>query len=117
MSKVTLRTWATPLTIGAFVLMSVTGVLMFFHWTRGITAVAHEWGSWLFLVGVAGHIAVNLRPFKTHFNSAWGQFSVAEFVLVLAASFFSWGLVTGDHLKGPVEQALVDAPPCRLWRT
>ncbi|MNR38623.1 hypothetical protein D3C85_1567410 [compost metagenome] len=26
----TLRTWSTPLTIGSFILMAVTGVLMFF---------------------------------------------------------------------------------------
>lgn len=26
-----LRPWATPLTIGAFAIMSTTGLLMFFH--------------------------------------------------------------------------------------
>jgi len=43
----TLRTWATPLTISAFLLMSVTGVLMFFHIEGGLTTVAHQWCSWL----------------------------------------------------------------------
>ncbi len=37
-----LRRWATPLIIGAFLLMSVTGVLMFFEIDAGLTAVAHN---------------------------------------------------------------------------
>jgi hypothetical protein len=32
-----LRTCATPLTIGALLLMSATGVLMFFGWDRALT--------------------------------------------------------------------------------
>ena len=37
------REWATPLTIGAFGLMSVTGMLMFFHLDTGFNKLAHEW--------------------------------------------------------------------------
>jgi hypothetical protein len=80
-----LRTWATPLTIGAFFLMSATGVLMFFEWERGLTAVVHQWFSWLFLAGAGGHIAANVRPFKNHLKSRWGKASVAVFVVVLSA--------------------------------
>jgi hypothetical protein len=105
-----LRTWATPLTIGAFFLMSATGVLMFFEWERGLTAVVHQWFSWLFLAGACGHIAANVCPFKNHLKSSWGKASVAVFVVVLAASFFSWGIITGPQLVRPVEQALVNAP-------
>lgn len=39
---ISLRTWATPLTVGAFLLMAATGVLMFFGYDRGLTAVVHE---------------------------------------------------------------------------
>lgn len=109
-----LRTWATPVTIGAFFLTSATGVLMFFELERGLMTVAHQWLSWLLLAGVGGHIAVNIRPFKKHLKSRWGEASVAAFVVVLAASFFSWGLVTGPQLLRPVEQALVDAPMSAL---
>ena len=105
-----LRTWATPLTIGAFILMSATGVLMFFEWELGLTTVVHQWFSWLFLAGAGGHIAANARPFKNHLEARWGQASAAAFMAVLVASLFTWGIVTGPQLKRPIEQALVDAP-------
>lgn len=112
MPRITLRTWATRLTIGAFVLMAGTGIAMFFEWNHGLTTVVHQWFSWLFLAGAGGHIAANFRPLRNHLKSHWCQASVALFACVLAASFFSWGRITGPQLKGPIEQALVDAP---LW--
>jgi hypothetical protein len=47
MPKLALRTWATPLTMGAFLLMSTTGVLMFFKRNPGLITVVHEtsWGA------------------------------------------------------------------------
>ncbi|MDR0457631.1 MAG: DUF4405 domain-containing protein [Burkholderiaceae bacterium] len=105
-----LRTWATPLTIGSFILMSVSGVLMFFHWDTGLTAGAHQWCAWLFLLGAGSHVTANFRPFRNHLNSRWGRISIAAFATLLAASVFSWGLVTGSQLERPIVQALVDAP-------
>jgi hypothetical protein len=49
------REWVTPLMIGAFILVTATGVLMFFHLDRGFNKFAHEWLSGLLLVGVALH--------------------------------------------------------------
>lgn len=40
-----LRKWATPLTIGSFLLMGVTGILMFFHLDIGLNKLAHEWAG------------------------------------------------------------------------
>lgn len=112
--KIPLRTWATPLTISSFFLTSATGVLMFFELDRGIIPGVHEWFSWLFLVGAAGHTVVHIRAFKNHLRSHWGWASAATFTLVLAASFFSWGMTTGHRLQRPVEQALIDAPMSTL---
>ena len=112
MPKIPLRTWATPLTIGAFALMAGTGVVMFFEWNPGLTTVVHEWFSWIFLIGACGHIVANFRPLKNHLKSRWGKAGITLFLCVLAASFFSWGKITGPQLKRPIEQALVDAP---LW--
>lgn len=80
--------WATPLTIGAFVLMTVTGVLMFFHLDTGFNKLAHEWLSWLMVGGVALHAAVNWLAFKRHLlGNRIGQVIVAMAVLLTAASF------------------------------
>jgi len=107
---ITIRTWATPLTIGSFLLMAATGLLLFFEWNTGLTTVAHQWFSWFFLIGVAGHIATNVRPLRNHLRSAWGRASVAVFATVFIASVFSWGQITGPQLERPIMEALVDAP-------
>jgi hypothetical protein len=114
MTKVALRTWATPLTIGAFVLMAATGVLMFFGLDRALMAEVHKWFSLLFLTGVGGHVTANVRPFLNHLKSRWGRASVAAFAVVLAASFFSWRLITGPQLERPIKRDLVEAPLSRL---
>jgi hypothetical protein len=104
------RSWATPLTIGSFLLMGGTGVLMFFELDSGLTAVVHQWFSWLFLIGATGHLVANVRPLGRHLASRVGRLSVGALGAILIASCFSWGLVTGPQLKRPIEQALVDAP-------
>jgi hypothetical protein len=105
-----LRSWATPLTMGAFLLMSATGALMFFGWDRALTAEAHKWFSLFFLLGAGGHITANVLPSLNHVKSRWGKTSIAVFTIVLAASFFSWGLITGPQLERPIKRTLVDAP-------
>lgn len=70
------RTWATPLTICAFLVMAGTGVLMFFNVQHSLISGAHEWCSWAFLLGSVGHIIANIKPFKNHLKTRWGQVSV-----------------------------------------
>ena len=106
----TLRTWSTPLTIGSFILMAVTGVLMFFDVVPGYLAFAHEWFSWFFLVGAGGHIAVNFRPLVRHLQSNWGRANVAIFAIILVVSTFSFGRITAPQLKWPISNALIEAP-------
>lgn len=74
------REWATPLTMGAFFLMAVTGGLMFFHLEPGIAKDLHEWLGWLFIAGVALHVAVNFAGFRRHFLQGPGRWIVAGFV-------------------------------------
>lgn len=84
------RDWATPLTIGTFGLMAVTGILMFFHLQRGLNKTAHEWLGWLMVAGVAAHASANWLGFKRHLlSSTQGRGILAASVLVLAGSFVS----------------------------
>lgn len=84
------REWATPLTIGVFGLMAVTGVLMFFHWDTGLNKTAHEWLGWLMVAGVAAHVAVNWPGFRRYFiTSSKGRAILAVSLLVTVGSFAS----------------------------
>lgn len=96
------REWATPLTIGVFALMAVTGVLMFFHLDSGLQKTVHEWAGWLMVGGVAAHSAANWLGFKRYFKLGQrGLVIIGVFVLVLAGSFAVGG---GD--EGPSPPAL-----------
>ena len=92
----TLRQWATPLTIGSFLLMAVTGILMFFHLDTGLNKVAHEWLGWAMVAAVGAHLIVNSRAFTLHFRKPAGRLAIGAFAAVLALSFLPLGGETSD---------------------
>lgn len=113
-----LRKISTPLTIGAFGLMAVTGVLMFFHKDVGLNKEAHEWFSWAFLAGVALHVAVNLNAFTRYFKMASSLALVGVFAVALGASFVlkpeegeGGGSPVAAVMRGTSAAALTDLAP------
>jgi Na+/melibiose symporter-like transporter len=92
------RDWATPLTIGAFILMACTGILMFFHWDTGMNKDLHEWLGWALVAGVALHGAANWSALKRHLARAPALAIIGVFVALLAASFF----ITPEEEGSPV---------------
>lgn len=66
------REWATPLTIGIFTLMAVTGILMFFHLDKGLNKTAHEWLGWLLVAGADSKVKCNTLGFNESRWSAAG---------------------------------------------
>lgn len=96
------RNWATPLTIGAFLLMAVTGILMFFHQDVGLNKEAHEWLGWAMVVGVLAHVVANWSGFARHFQRNSAKAIVGLFALLLAGSFF----LGGDEGVNPARLAL-----------
>jgi len=104
------REWATPLTIGSFLLIAVTGVLMFFHLDSGLNKLAHEWLGWAMLAAVGLHAAMHLKSFKRHFTRPVSLVVIGVFIALLAASFIS---PPGNPGKPPhvlATQAVLDAP-------
>lgn len=83
----TLRKYATPLTIGSFVLMSVTGMLMFFHLNSTFNKVAHEYLGLVMIAAVALHVILNWRAFALYFKRPLAVGIMGAFVLALGLSF------------------------------
>ena len=110
----TLRGWATPLTIGAFLLMAGTGAVLFFKFDMGLMAPVHRLCSWIFLVGATGHILANIRSVKTHLTSTLGRLSAFIFLTLLTTSMFSWGRTTSPKRIELIETALIEAPVSSL---
>lgn len=90
------REWATPLTAGAFGLLAVTGVLMFFHLDTGLNKAAHEWLGWVLLAGVGLHLAANVHAFKRYLRMPRAQAVLAGFALLLGLSFIPLGGSGGE---------------------
>jgi ABC-type branched-subunit amino acid transport system substrate-binding protein len=109
------RDWATPLTIGAFSLMSGTGLLMFFHAETGMNKLAHEWVGLVMVGGVAAHAVANWAAFKRYFlTGALSRGLIALGLLVMAGSFFS--PPGGKRLSPPgmAMKAVVSAPLAKV---
>jgi cytochrome bd-type quinol oxidase subunit 1 len=92
------RDWATPLTIGSFFLLAVTGVLMFFHLDTAWNKAAHEWLSWLLLAGAAAHITANFTAFRRYFSAPKGRAIMLVCAVLLGMSFLPLG---GEDDKPP----------------
>lgn len=85
------REWATPITVGVFVLMAATGVLMFFHADTSLQKEVHEWAGWVMVAGVAGHAVANWPGLRRYLRLGRPALLMGVFVLVLAGSFFAGG--------------------------
>lgn len=109
------REWATPLTIGVFVLMGVTGLLMFFHWDNSLQKTLHEWVGWGMVAAVVVHALANWLGFKRYFKPGPALWIMTLFALVVVGSFVPW---SGGAKKGPSTPGLaiqaVSGAPIRL---
>lgn len=104
------RPWITPLEIGTFVLMAVTGSLMFFHLDSGLNKTAHEWLGWAMVAAVVLHVLMNLNSCKRFFTLSTGRWVLGASALVLAASFVPLGGTGGKPPFVAPMQALATAP-------
>lgn len=98
-----LRSWATPLTIGSFLLISVTGGMMFFHLETPLGKVAHEWLGWALVGAVAAHLWLNRRALSTYFKRPAALGIMGGAVIALVATFV---VPLGESGSVPVRQVL-----------
>jgi len=102
-----LRAWATPMVIGGFTLMAVTGVLMFFHIDTGLNKLVHEWAGWLMIAGVIAHVTLNVRPFMNYLKKPMPIAVMSAFAVALALSFVPAGQADGPRGLPPGMSASV----------
>ena len=107
------RDWITPITIGAFLLSAVTGVLIFFHLDSGANKFMHEWLGWALVGAAALHALANFAGLNAHLNSRRGRALIGVFVLALLISFAPIGDRDEPPFAAPV-RALAKAPLATL---
>ncbi|SMO32316.1 protein of unknown function [Thalassovita litoralis] len=113
MSTSTLRKYATPLTIGSFILMAVTGTLMFFHLNTTFNKVAHEYLGIVMIAAVVLHLVLNWRAFTTYFKRPLAMCIMGIFILALGLSFIPSSQKGGRPEFGAVRM-VISAPVSTL---
>jgi hypothetical protein len=58
-----LRNYATALAAGVFVVVGISGTMLFFHLAEGRVKEAHEWFGLLFVTAGVFHVVRNWKPF------------------------------------------------------
>ena len=82
----TIKSWATPLAVGAFIISGVTGLLIFFDLELGIIEPVHKWASWLFVTGVMLHLVSNWKQFIGYFSKKPAIGIIGAALIVTATS-------------------------------
>lgn len=87
----------SPFVAVAFLVISVTGVLLFFHVKNGPIMVLHEWFGWTFVVAGLVHVLLNIKPLFSYLRLRSGLASLAVALIVTAVLAIA-GL---NHKGGP----------------
>jgi hypothetical protein len=86
--------------LGAMVISSVTGVLLFFEADSGFAKLAHEWLGWVLVLGAIAHAYTNRASLRAHLSGARGRVVVAAFVLTTIAVIVPWSSGGGGRRRG-----------------
>jgi hypothetical protein len=84
-----MKSWATPLATGTFIILAVTGTLMFFKVETGFIGPVHEWLSWALTAGVVLHIAANWKSFTGYFSRKPALAIIGTGILVTLIAIFA----------------------------
>lgn len=87
----------SPFVAIAFLVISATGVLLFFHVKNGPIMVLHEWFGWAFVVAGVVHVLLNIKPLFGYLKMRSGLLSLIIALLLTAAL----AIVGLNHKGGP----------------
>ncbi|MEI7934193.1 MAG: DUF4405 domain-containing protein [Chlorobiaceae bacterium] len=94
----TIKSWATPLAIGAFSISAVTGLLIFFDIEIGLVEPVHKWLSWLLVGGVTLHVVANWKQLTGYFSKKPALAIIATALIITIASVLP---IFGEREENP----------------
>ncbi len=96
------KAWLSPFVAVAFVVIAVTGVLLFFHFKNGPIMVLHEWFGWAFVVAGTVHGVLNIRPLMAYLRQTAALVSLGvALILVVGLTLAGAGHEHGHGRHGP----------------
>lgn len=94
--------YATPLTTGLFIVSTISGVALFFHFQAGLFHGMHEWLSMVLIVPFVLHVYKNWLPLTIYFKRNYMTLPLAV-SLIAAIAFVAPSLMAtgtgGDPLR------------------
>lgn len=114
-----MRKWATPLVVGTFALVAVSGVLMFFHAASPFAREAHEVLSLVLVAAALVHTLANVKGLGVALRPWLARGFVAVFVvLAVVAAIPAQSGGRDGRREGPPEfrvvEVVMDAPLDRI---
>ena len=67
------RNFSTPMIMASGLVITVSGIMMFFHLEKDLVKLMHEWIGLVMAVGVLLHIQFHWRAFKGYFTKKIGH--------------------------------------------
>lgn len=101
------KTHGTTLTIGLFLVSTISGIFLFFHLWSATFHGMHEWLSMVLLIPVGVHIWRNWAAFARYFKKKTIFLPLA--VSLLAGIAFAYPSLTTDQPKGNPLRATISA--------
>lgn len=91
------KTWLSPFVGVAFSVISVTGVLLFFHVKNGSVMALHEWFGWLFILSGLVHVALSFRALTAYLRRPAALIALGVAGVVAAGLWLGGAAHDGHH--------------------
>lgn len=108
MNKSTKKELATSFTTFLFIVISISGVMMFFHILDNFTKDIHEILGLVFVAVVGFHLFFNWKSMKNYFSKK--TFALSAISVVVVSSLFIFNAPSGESPKSIVFNKLFNAP-------
>lgn len=109
MKKITMRDVATSFTAIMFLVIALSGIMMYFHIMKNLVEELHEIIGLGFVVAALLHLYVNWSAMKKYFSKKVFLSSVLIIVLI-SGVFISQGLNKGENPKKLLVEKVLNAP-------
>ena len=108
------RALATSLTTATFLIITISGIMMFFHFYDRPVKELHEYLGLAFVAAVIFHLFYNWKSMKSYFNKKSFYASLIAGAIV-SAIFVISNQTEGKHPKGVVFDAVFFAPTAQSY--
>ena len=103
------KTLATSLTTTLFLVIAISGIMMFFHFYKGQVKELHEILGLVFVGAVVFHVFFNFKSMQKYFTKRV-FISVCFLTIIVSSAFIIQSSTKSENPKGKIIQSVLKAP-------